>query len=598
MPSFRVLWIAGGLVFLCAATATAQSELPAAAETSSAQACFAATVRGQLVKLDSSCTTLARAKFQWEFGDGASATGSSPEHRYKRPGTYTITLRARGDALRAAVTGAVTTEDDHVLLEIKNKKLQPETAHVGNPYLGADKYINPDYAVWAERSAAQAQDAQLAAKMRGIAMLPTAVWLDRIAAIYGGKANGGRASLENHLLGALAQQRKGVPMVIDLVIYNLPNRDCAALSSNGTLDFRSGGLEKYKTDYIEVIARLLEDPRFASLRFSIILEPDSLPNMVTNLSVPQCAAVAKNNVYLLGVQHAIQRFSQNPNTYIFMDIGHSGWLGWDGNLKATVQYFARAIAGAGSKKGLNAVDGFVTNISNFTPTEEAFLTSPEQSVNGAAVKSAEFYNWNPVFDEKKYIELLYGEFVQAGFSRDIKFLIDTSRNGWGGPGRPSRASISTRLNDYVDQSRIDRRPHRGNWCNPSGAGMGYIPTVAPYGPHHPVAAFAWIKAPGESDGSSDSAQSGADDEGKSFDRMCDPKYVASGKPTEALPNAPVAGHWFYEQFSMLVNNAYPALDAARLASPRVLPVIPAEVTAIYRGTDAAAIPARDVANSR
>jgi PKD repeat protein len=28
----------------------------------------------------------------WDFGDGATATGSSPTHRYAAPGTFTITL--------------------------------------------------------------------------------------------------------------------------------------------------------------------------------------------------------------------------------------------------------------------------------------------------------------------------------------------------------------------------------------------------------------------------------------------------------------------------------------------------------------------------
>ncbi len=591
-----ILRIAGALLFLGASTASAQSDVPINAGASFVQGCFTSSIRGQVVKLDSACTTIRPARFQWDLGDGAVVTGSQLEHRYAQPGHYTITMQAAGDALSAIVTGEVTAEDDHVLQDINNKKLPPETAHVSHPYLGADRYINPDYALRVGRSALQTQNTELAAKMRGIANVPTAVWLDRIAAIYGGEPKDERTSLENHLLGALAQQRKGVPMVVDLVIYNLPNRDCAALSSMGTLDFRKGGLEKYKIEFIEVIAKLLEDPRFASLRFAIILEPDSLPNMVTNLAIPRCAEVAKSNAYLLGIQYAVQRFSQNPNAYIFMDIGHSDWLGWENNLKSTVKYFAKVFAGANSKKGLNVVDGFVTNISNYAPTEEVFLTDPDQLMGGAPIKSAAFYNWNPVFDEKKYVEVLYDEFVRAGFSRDIKFLIDTSRNGWGGQNRPRRASSADNLNEYVAQSRIDRRIDRANWCNPNGAGMGYLPKVAPYGLHHPVAAFSWIKAPGESDGSSEPSQNGVDEEGKSFDRMCDPQYVstASGRPTGALPNAPAAGHWFYEQFAMLVNNASPALKASDLGAPRILPIIPPEVKATFISGELGVFPSVDM----
>jgi len=441
-----------------------------------------------------------------------------------------------------------------------------QTTHVTSPYSGADKYINPDYALSIEKSIAQTSDPDLVAKMRTIQHTATAIWLDRIAAIYGGESNNGRSSLEEHLLRAVAQQRGNVPMLIELVIYNLPNRDCSALSSNGTLDFRSGGLEQYKNDYIDVIAKLLEEPRFASLRFAIMLEPDSLPNMVTNLWHAECAFVNKHDVYLQGIRYAIERFSQNANSYIYMDIGHSGWLGWESNLKATVQYFRKVVSGSKAREGLNAIDGFVTNISGSTPTEEFFLNDPNKSISGNPIKSADFYGWNQMLDEQDYIKALHNEFTQAGFSPDLKFLIDTSRNGWGGEERPGQPSTASTLKEYVDQSRIDRRLHRGNWCNPSGAGIGERPTSEPYGPEHPIAAFVWVKPPGESDGTSNPKQTSADHEGKRYDKMCDPDYIVSHgptpsrKPTGALANAPASGHWFHDQFIMLIKNAHPVLE--------------------------------------
>jgi cellulose 1,4-beta-cellobiosidase len=49
--------------------------------------------------------------------------------------------------------------------------------------------------------------------------------------------------------------------------------------------------------------------------------------------------------------------------------------------------------------------------------------------------------------------------------------------------------------------------------------------------------------------------------GKGFDRMCDPTYTGNtlngGNLSGALPNAPVSGRWFQEQFEELVQNAYP-----------------------------------------
>ncbi|GAA4951973.1 hypothetical protein GCM10023238_17930 [Streptomyces heliomycini] len=54
------------------------------------------------------------------------------------------------------------------------------------------------------------------------------------------------------------------------------------------------------------------------------------------------------------------------------------------------------------------------------------------------------------------------------------------------------------------------------------------------------------------------------DEGKGFDRMCDPTYT--GKPAHdnnksgALADATISGHWFSAQFQELMKNAYPPLS--------------------------------------
>jgi cellulose 1,4-beta-cellobiosidase len=136
-------------------------------------------------------------------------------------------------------------------------------------------------------------------------------------------------------------------------------------------------------------------------------------------------------------------------------------------------------------------------------------------------------------------------------------LIDTSRNGWGGSARPTGPSTSTDLNTFVNQSRVDRRIHKGNWCNPSGAGLGERPRA---NPATGIDAYVWIKPPGESDGSSTEIPN---NEGKGFDRMCDPTYGGNARNnnnmTGALPNAPLSGHWFSAQFQQLMANAFPAL---------------------------------------
>ena len=100
-------------------------------------------------------------------------------------------------------------------------------------------------------------------------------------------------------------------------------------------------------------------------------------------------------------------------------------------------------------------------------------------------------------------------------------LIDTSRNGWGGTARPTGPGPTTSVDTYVDGGRIDRRIHVGNWCNQSGAGLGERPKAAPAAG---IDAYVWMKPPGESDGSSTAIPN---DEGKGFDRMCDPTYTGN-----------------------------------------------------------------------
>jgi cellulose 1,4-beta-cellobiosidase len=113
----------------------------------------------------------------------------------------------------------------------------------------------------------------------------------------------------------------------------------------------------------------------------------------------------------------------------------------------------------------------------------------------------------------------------------------------------------------VDQSRIDRRPHRGGWCNQSGAGLGVRPTAATGTPG--IDAFVWVKPPGESDGVSQAGVVDPDDPAKGFDAMCDPtarNRYNSAFPTNALAGAPHAGRWFPAQFAMLVQNAFPIVS--------------------------------------
>ena len=457
---------------------------------------------------------------------------------------------------RAVATAATATALVAVPLTLTSTTATAAEAHVDNPYAGAKQYVNPSWAATVESAATRAGDATLAAQMRTVAKQPTAVWMDRISAIAGNVDGPG---LKFHLDEAVKQKSGSQPLVFNLVIYNLPGRDCYALASNGELPATDAGLARYKSEYIDPIVDLLSDPAYGNIRIAATIEPDSLPNLITNISEQACQQSAP--YYREGVKYALDELKTLSNVYTYIDAAHSGWLGWDSNSGPSAKLFAEVAKS--TKLGFASVDGFVTNTANTTPLAEPFLTNPNLQIGSAQVRSAKFYEWNPDFGEHAWTAQLHRLLVAEGFPASTGMLIDTSRNGWGGPDRPTAVSTSTNVDTYVDESRIDRRVHRGAWCNPLGAGIGELPQSTPAGApaDSHLDAYVWIKPPGESDGSSKEIPN---DEGKSFDRMCDPTFVSpklGNQLTGATPDAPVSGKWFDAQFTTLVKNAYPAIAA-------------------------------------
>jgi cellulose 1,4-beta-cellobiosidase len=140
-----------------------------------------------------------------------------------------------------------------------------QVTHVANPYAGATVYVNPNYTTEVNSAiAAQPAGSALANQMAVVATYPTAVWMDHMAAIAGGSANSGRLGLAAHITAALAQQQGTQPVVVQIVIYDLPDRDCAALASNGEISIAPNpptqpltGIETYEQNYITPIYNIL-----------------------------------------------------------------------------------------------------------------------------------------------------------------------------------------------------------------------------------------------------------------------------------------------------------------------------------------------------
>ncbi|WP_030488091.1 glycoside hydrolase family 6 protein [Micromonospora chokoriensis] len=421
----------------------------------------------------------------------------------------------------------------------------PPGTKVDNPYAGVRGYVNPE---WKAKADAETGGSRVSNN-------PTAVWLDRIAAINGtpDSSSNGAFGVREHLDEAL---RQGAGY-IQFVIYNLPGRDCSALASNGELG--PDELPKYKAQYIDPIAAIQGDSKYSSLRIINIIEIDSLPNLVTNTSgqpggTAMCDTVKANGAYVNGVGYALAKLGSLGNVYNYIDAGHHGWLGWDSNFGPTADILKTAAVASGST--VNNVHGFITNTANYSALREPYFKVTD-NVNGQSVRQSKWVDWNFYVDELSFAQAFRTKLVSVGFNSNIGMLIDTSRNGWGGSARPTGPGATTSVDTYVNGGRIDRRGHLGNWCNQAGAGIGERPRA---NPETGIDAYVWVKPPGESDGSSKEIPN---NEGKGFDRMCDPTYGGNARngnnPSGALADAPISGAWFSAQFQELMRNAYPAL---------------------------------------
>lgn len=68
---------------------------------------------------------------------------------------------------------------------------------------------------------------------------------------------------------------------------------------------------------------------FPNVAVALVIEPDSLPNLVTNINLATCQASAQG--YRDGVAYALKSLNL-PNVAMYIDAGHGGWLGWKDNL--------------------------------------------------------------------------------------------------------------------------------------------------------------------------------------------------------------------------------------------------------------------------
>ena len=368
-----------------------------------------------------------------------------------------------------------------------------------------------------------------AARISAMIQTPTGVWVET------GSTKGTERQVRRVTRHAAA--KRTVPL---LVLYNIPFRDCAQYSAGGATS-----VAEYKA-WVDAVARGIGNRHAA-----IALEPDGLGIIpwYTNVegTLEWCqpaeadpATAAAQRFEMLN--YAVDRLTSLPNTSVYLDGTHNGWL----NVGDITDRLLKA--------GVREADGFFLNASNYQWTQNleqygswissclAYVTQvspgdfgncgnqywsggPANNWTGVALDPAKIWSDSATDPSASTagINSRY-DLVLGDVQPTTSFIVDTSRNGQG-PWTPTGEQASW--------------PDPQTWCNPPGRGLGPRPTTATGTPL--ADAYVWIKVPGESDGQcSRGLGTGTN--------VIDPVW---GRVD------PAAGDWFDAQ----------ALELARLANP-------------------------------
>lgn len=400
-----------------------------------------------------------------------------------------------------------------------------------NPFKGNTFYVNPAYQKELNTSI-QTATGKTKENLQKMYNIPSAYWIDVMS-----KISGGEDSVEYILKDASS---KGKPPLVVFIVYDLPNRDCHALASNGeicctskddgTCDYNAAGdcndgITKYKSNYIDPLVTLFR--KYSKVPIVAVIEPDSLGNLATNGGDPHCGNSATRAAYTQGIPYAVKQLAKLKNVAIYLDACHGGWLGWTNN----AQGFLSIVTDMGIAPYLR---GFTTNVANYQPLGTQCpqvgwcLNGMHQSDPCCADPCRLESQYNPANNELNYIMELHSLFSNgiSGFSPH--FVVDTGRNGVG-----------------------DMRSNCANWCNIRGAGVGLVPTTDTANSTL-IDAYFWLKTPGESDGCTQVLPDGS--QCSRFDAYCASPDSIGSRPGE--PRAPVAGQWFDYQVKQLATNAH------------------------------------------
>jgi endoglucanase len=283
-------------------------------------------------------------------------------------GPYHVTLVAKDNNNNVIATKILT-------LYVGQHNSQPVQPHINamttatttstvitssvNPFQNQTLYVSPSSDAATQAAAWQSSRPADASTMLKIAAQPVASW-------FGNWDSSVSNDVKSYVSSASAQGSMPV-----LVAYNIPQRDCGGYSAGG-----SDSAEAYET-WISQFASVI-----GSAKAAVILEPDSLAQS-------SCLSSTDLSRRYSLLNFAVTTLKANPNTAVYLDAGHSGWINAD------------EMADMLKQAGVAKADGFALNVSNFVSTSD---------------------------------NTSYGEQISALLG-GTHFVIDTGRNGTGGNGQ-------------------------------------------------------------------------------------------------------------------------------------------------------------------
>lgn len=422
----------------------------------------------------------------------------------------------------------------------------------GNLFAAHSFYVNDVYRQRvSELQSASWVDATSNHTLARMANMGSAFWIDRI-----GKIRGDGVTLERVFSDAESQNP---PPLVVAVLYNLPNRDCHALASNGELcceyapdgtcqyaaadESCTDGLDRYKREYVDPFVSVLV--QHSSVPAAIILEPDSMANLATNTDDFKCGNRATQSAYVNGIRHAIDTLhARAPHASLYLDAAHGGWLGWPDK----ADEYLKAVERLGD--AASYLRGFAVNVANYqglgVPCPAAAFAEnwPQLGQQFCAQHHSHeccddpcglFRSYNSGNNEHNWVLLLSARLARSPLHSRMPaphFVIDSGRNG-----------------------HVGMRNDCANWCNVRGAGIGHEPSSDTLLPDL-IDAYYWLKTPGESDGCTETLPSGS--ACARFDGMCG--SADSVGSVHGEPRAPEAGEWFVPHVAELICRAQ--LDSA------------------------------------